>query len=234
MTQPFELFSVVLLAGGKGTRMESSVPKQYLSLKGKPLALYSFECFLSLIEVQEIVVVCDPSYENLFRECYKKWKSAIKVRFALPGELRQDSTWNGIQELEGDPLVCVHDAARPIIKADQVRLVVKAASKYGAAVLGVPMKSTIKVCDAFQQVVSTLDRSTLWEIQTPQVIRLNLLKQGFDFAKENFLSVTDDVSLVELLGKPVKIVEGSFHNIKVTTPEDFLLASQLIEKYVHV
>lgn len=222
-------FSVIFLAGGMGTRMKSDIPKQYLLLHNKSLALYSFEVFLSLPEVDKIVVVCEPAYEDLFRA----YPSRGKIIFARPGPRRQDSVFNGMQQLEQMPdehLICIHDSARPLIDAPLVRRVVQMAGQWNAAVAGVQVKSTIKICDAARVIVNTPDRNHLWEMQTPQVICLGLLKEGFSHALQNNLTVTDDVSLVELIGKPVKVVEGSYSNIKVTTPEDLVIVEQYLEK----
>jgi 2-C-methyl-D-erythritol 4-phosphate cytidylyltransferase len=221
-------FSVIFLAGGIGTRMKSAIPKQYLCVHQKPLALYSFEVLSSLPEVQDFIVVCEPQYEPLFQS-YAKAKG-VNLQFACPGERRQDSVLNGIHYLQHHPLVCIHDSARPLIEPSVVRRVVQAAEDWGAAAVGVRVKSTIKICDGAQIIVDTPNRASLWEVQTPQVIRLDLLKAGFAYAQEHHLTVTDDVSLVELLGKPVNIVEGSYSNIKVTTPEDLIFAEKLIEK----
>jgi 2-C-methyl-D-erythritol 4-phosphate cytidylyltransferase len=222
-------FSVIFLAGGTGVRMGTVIPKQYLSVHQKPLALYSFEVLASLPEVQDVIVVCEPQYDALFLGCDKA--RGLQLQFARPGSRRQDSVYNGIQFLEGDPLICIHDSARPLINSPLVRRAVQTADSWGAAAVGVKVRSTIKVCDGAQIVVDTPNRASLWEIQTPQVVRLELLKEGFKYAEENHLTVTDDVALVELLGKPVKIVEGSYANIKVTTPEDLMCIEKLIEKY---
>ena len=223
-------FSVVLLAGGVGSRMGSSIPKQYLTLHGKPLALYSFEVLASLPEVKEFVVVCEPQYIPLFQESAQQ--KNIQVRFALPGKIRQDSVWNGIEQLsETSSLVCIHDAARPMIHSTWIRQVVKEASAIGAAILGVKVKPTIKICDASQMILSTPPRDPLWEAQTPQVMRLDWLKEGFAYVRELGLTVTDDASMMEKIGKPVKMVEGSYTNIKVTTPEDLVIMEYLIQKY---
>jgi 2-C-methyl-D-erythritol 4-phosphate cytidylyltransferase len=222
-------FNVVFLAGGTGSRMKSAVPKQYLTIHQKPIALYSFEVFAALPEVQEIVVVCEPQYQILFQNCARV--KGINLHFASPGPRRQDSVFNGIQLLQDDSLICIHDSARPLIDASIVRQVVQTAANWNAAVVGVKVRSTIKVCDGAQIVIQTPDRASLWEMQTPQVIRLSLLQEGFASAQKGHFTVTDDVSLVELLGKPVKVVEGSYSNIKVTTPEDLILAEQLIRKH---
>jgi 2-C-methyl-D-erythritol 4-phosphate cytidylyltransferase len=221
-------FSVVLLAGGKGTRMQSERPKQFLNMCGKAVALYSFEVLAAMPEVQELVIVCEEHYREIFKD--SPLAKHFSLAFALPGARRQDSVYNGLQQLSGNPLVCIHDAARPMIDAALVRQVVHAAGSSEAAVVGVKVKSTIKICNDDQLIVDTPQRSSLWEVQTPQVVRLDLLQEGFEYAQRHHLSVTDDVSLVELLGKPVKVVEGSYANIKLTTPEDFLTLEKMIEK----
>ncbi|XP_058752847.1 2-C-methyl-D-erythritol 4-phosphate cytidylyltransferase, chloroplastic-like [Vicia villosa] len=218
--------SVVLLAGGKGKRMGATMPKQYLPLLGQPIALYSFLTFSRMPEVKEIVVVCDPSYRDIFEDV-KGCQAELK--FALPGKERQDSVYNGFQVIDSNSqLVCVHDSARPLVLQGDVKKVFKDGLLNGAAVLGVPSKATIKEANADSFVVRTLDRKTLWEMQTPQVIKPELLRKGFELVNREGLEVTDDVSIVEHLKQPVYITEGSYTNIKVTTPDDLLLAERIL------
>ncbi|KAF8016123.1 hypothetical protein BT93_H1605 [Corymbia citriodora subsp. variegata] len=193
--------SVILLAGGKGKRMGASMPKQYLPLLGQPIALYSFYTFSHMREVKEIIVVCDPSYKDIFEDT--KEKVQVDLKFTLPGKERQDSVYSGLQ-------------------------VLKDGWENGAAVLGVPVKATIKEANSESFVVRTLDRKTLWEMQTPQVIKPSLLKRGFELVNREGLEVTDDVSIVEHLRHPVYVTEGSYTNIKVTTPDDLLLAERIL------
>ncbi|XP_020582277.1 2-C-methyl-D-erythritol 4-phosphate cytidylyltransferase, chloroplastic isoform X2 [Phalaenopsis equestris] len=196
--------SVILLAGGKGKRMGVSIPKQYLPILGKPIALYSFYTFSELSEVKEIIVVCDPFYKDVFEDAHEEIH--VDIKFALPGKERQDSVFNGLQEVnEGSELVCIHDSARPLVSFEDVK---KANN------------------DLF--VVRTLDRRTLWEMQTPQVIKPDLLRAGFELVNRQGLEVTDDVSIVEHLKHPVYITEGSYTNIKVTTPDDLLFAERIL------
>uniref|UniRef100_A0A0D3EX59 2-C-methyl-D-erythritol 4-phosphate cytidylyltransferase, chloroplastic n=1 Tax=Oryza barthii TaxID=65489 RepID=A0A0D3EX59_9ORYZ len=221
--------SVVLLSGGQGKRMGASMPKQYLPLLGLPIALHSLKTFCQLKEVKEVVVVCDPDYKDIFGGSIENVQ--IPIKFALPGKERQDSVYNGLQEIDGDSeLVCVHDSARPLVSSEDVKKVLEDAIVHGAAVLGVPVKATIKEADSNSFVVKTLDRKTLWEMQTPQVMRPSLLRDGFELVKRDGLEVTDDVSIVEYLKHSVYITEGSYTNIKVTTPDDLLLAERLMNE----
>ncbi|KAM1332217.1 hypothetical protein ACFX13_045393 [Malus domestica] len=219
--------SVILLAGGQGKRMGANMPKQYLPLLGQPIALYSFYTFSQMIEVKEIIVVCDPSYKDVFEDAKPKIQKELK--FTLPGKERQDSVYSGLQAIDlTSELVCIHDSARPLVSSGDVEKVLKDGCLNGAAVLGVPVKTTIKEANSESYVVKTLDRRTLWEMQTPQVIKTQLLKEGFELVNREGLEVTDDVSIVEHLQHPVYITEGSYTNIKVTTPDDLLLAERML------
>jgi len=220
---------VILLSGGQGKRMGASMPKQYLPLLGLPIALHSLKTFCQLKEVKEVVVVCEPDYRDVFEGSIENLQ--IPLKFARPGKERQDSVFNGLQEIDGDSeLVCVHDSARPLVSSEDLKKVLEDAAVHGAAVLGVPVKATIKEANSDSFVVKTLDRKTLWEMQTPQVMKPNLLKDGFELVRRDGLEVTDDVSIVEYLKHPVYITEGSYTNIKVTTPEDLLLAERLMNE----
>lgn len=218
--------SVILLCGGQGTRMQSTTPKQFLAINHKLIAHYSFDVFKSMPEIAEIVVVCDLPYRHHFSDA----NLSFPLNFASPGTRRQDSVFNGLNALtKNSPLVCVHDSARPLIKSALVQRVIHAAREDGAATAGMPIKFTIKE-HADKRVKNTPDRSKYWEIQTPQVIRTEMLKKGFDHIQRLNLTVTDDVSIVEHLGCPVKLVEGSYTNIKITTQEDLELAEFLLKK----
>lgn len=206
------------------------MPKQYLPLLGQPIALHSFHTFASMEEVKEIVVVCDPSYRDIFEEAGKT-KPTVGLKFALPGRERQFSVLNGLKEIcEGAKLACVHDSARPLVLLEDIRKVISDAYIHGAAVLGVPVKGTIKEAKSDGFVMRTLDRSLLWEMQTPQVIEPGLLRKGFELVEQHNLEVTDDVSIVEHLKHPVFITEGSYTNIKVTTPDDMIVAERILHQ----
>ncbi len=217
--------TVIFLAGGVGSRMGASIPKQYMPLKGRPVAQYSFEVFCRHPRVQEIVIVCDPAYRSCFVSDF------LNIRYALPGVRRQDSLHQGFKAIEGAPkLVCIHDAARPLIDEEMVTRVLDEAEQHGAATLGMKVKYTLKQSDSNGFVKQTLDRSEIWEIQTPQVLKLDLLSTGLKKMLEKHIEVTDDVSLAELVGAPVKLVPGSCSNVKITTSDDLDFAEFLLSR----
>lgn len=217
--------SLILLAGGQGSRMQNSVAKQYLSLHNKPLILHSFDLLIQMEEFDEVIVVCSPEHRSLFHNPTQK-----RLTFALPGERRQDSVYNGLQACSPhSSFICTHDGARPFVTKAMTRAVLAAAKETGAATVGMPVRFTVKEADHTNHVKATPDRSTIWEIQTPQVIARDLLVAGFRHALDRGLTVTDDVSLAELIGKKVKLVKGSYENIKITVPSDLIIAETLYD-----
>lgn len=218
---PAPATAAIILAGGTGSRMQSNIPKQFLPLHGKLVVEHSLEAFFSMRVFSEIIVVCEPQYQIKFN----RFPSMI---FALPGNRRQDSVFNGLQMVSSTcEYVFIHDSARPFLSHNIIQNVLKAGYQHGAAVAAMPVKCTIKESNAQEFVHKTPDRSLLWEIQTPQMAKKDLLKKGFQLANSRNLTVTDDVSLIELLGHPVKIVKGAYTNLKITTAEDLLLAEQI-------
>jgi len=206
--------SAILLAGGKGTRMQSSLPKQYLPLDEKPIASHSLEVFLNHRSIAECIVVCSPEFRSYFSEYF--------VQFADPGERRQDSLFNGLQLVQND-WVCTHDAARPFLTSEMLTRLIEEGRETRAATLAMPVKNTVKESDPNGFVRCTPDRSYIWEVQTPQLIAKEILEKGFAYADKHHITVTDDVSLAELIDHPVKLVLGSYQNLKITTPEDLNL-----------
>ncbi|CAM9790223.1 unnamed protein product [Discosporangium mesarthrocarpum] len=219
--------AAVLLAGGVGKRMQADRPKQFLELNGKPVLQHSLDLFLSLEGVHQIVMVLDEQYRDLFQDLQQQEPRLV---FADPGKERQDSVYNALQQVvEGTSVVCIHDAARPLVTKDCVYKVLSDAEQHGAAVLGVPMKVTVKESEDGEFVLRTIDRSRLWDIQTPQVVKPDILRHGFEKVEAEGWEVTDDVSIVEQLDLPVKLTMGEYTNLKLTTPEDLVIASQILQ-----
>ncbi|KAI0567559.1 2-c-methyl-d-erythritol 4-phosphate cytidylyltransferase [Gracilaria domingensis] len=219
--------SVILLAGGTGSRMKADRPKQFLELAGKPVVEHSLLLFGLMPEVKQLVLVMDKSYRDEFKPFQDNLD--CELEFAEPGNERQDSVYNGLCKIsESASLVCVHDSARPLVSEANIREVLRDGANHGAAVLGVPSKATIKESADGEFVLRTIPRKRLWEIQTPQVIKPGLLMKGFAKVRQEKLEVTDDVSIVEQLGEPVKITLGEYTNIKLTTPEDMDIAEAIL------
>ena len=200
--------------------MQSEVPKQYMLLNSKPIAQYSLDVFIGMEEISEIIIVSEPEFRHFFQ-----FDESELIKFALPGLRRQDSVYNGLKAVaEEADIICIHDSARPFIDESLVRRVLLAGIEHGAATVGMPVKFTIKEADSGTFVAKTPDRTKMWEIQTPQVLEKSLLEKGFEQAIKLGKTVTDDVMLAEGLDHPVKLVEGSYRNVKITTPEDLLFA----------
>jgi len=233
----------VLLAGGTGSRMKASMPKQYLPLRGVPVLHYSLDLFLEkLVDYCEssgnvsppenVVLVMDPKYQPEYQAIVDRYPG--RLEFANPGEERQGSVESGLKKLvemsQGKcQFVAVHDSARPLVTIEEICDVVNDAKEHGAAVLGVPCKATIKESEDGSFVQRTIERSRLWEVHTPQVIRIESLLKGFKKVAEENLEVTDDVSVIEQLGEPVKLTRGEYTNLKITTPEDMDVAEAILE-----
>ena len=222
-----EVVAVVLLAGGSGSRMKADRPKQFLELRGKPVLEHSIDLLLGVQQMICLVLVIAEEFRSLDFVVAAAARDS-RLTFADPGKERQDSVSNGLDAVPPEcTIVAVHDAARPLVTLDAVHTCISDGAEHGAAVLAVPMKATVKEgADGF--VKRTLDRSKLWEIQTPQVIRPQLLRDGFAKVRAEGLEVTDDVSIVEQLGAPVKLTMGEYTNLKLTTPEDMVIADQIL------
>lgn len=215
--------SAVIVAGGSGSRMGR--PKQMLPLGAKPVLVRTVEAFLQTPEIKEIVVVTPP--ENR-AELQKRFPGIV---FADPGKTRLLSVKNGFLKTSADSqLVAVHDGARPLVEPAHISACLQAARQYGAAVLAVPVKDTVKVCEGgFVQ--NTLDRAVLWAAQTPQCYRRPVLAEALEkFGQEE--GATDESQLVEKLGIKVRVVPSSYKNNKITTPEDLIFAEALLENSV--
>lgn len=217
--------SLILLAGGKGVRMGSAIPKQFLPLNKKPIVLYSYEIFLSISAISEIIVVCGSSYISFFEK-----PSHLPLSFASPGDTRQASLFSGAAKVSSKTThLLIHDAARPFVTKEEVEKLLAEGLLYPAATLASPMTYTVKEVDPFLLVTKTLTREKLYQIHTPQLIRKDILQKGQKKVEEENLSISDDVSLAEILALPVKIVIGSSKNLKITTKEDLLIAKVYTE-----
>ena len=220
----------VVPAGGTGTRMGGTVPKQFLELNGKPILYYTLKTLQDCGIISELIlVVPEKEYDNACTDWLGKPEIVTKV--VVGGEKRQDSVYNGFCELsQQTEIVLVHDGVRPFLSHQMIQESVDAAREYGAAITAIPVNDTIKRVDDSGLVSQTVDREGLWRVQTPQVFRYELLQEAFKKANSEKFYGTDEGTLIEHLGKPVKVVEGSEQNIKITRPEDLRLSEIFISK----
>jgi 2-C-methyl-D-erythritol 4-phosphate cytidylyltransferase len=222
--------SVLIPAAGEGRRMGSSIKKPYLLLGDKPILSHTIERFEHNSAIDEIFVIAD---ESDFTTCQKSVLSPFQYRKVcelIPGgETRQHSVFNGLRALSDDvDFVVVHDGVRPFINDEIIFGCLAAAADCGAAVSAVPVKETIKVAKEDLFIDHTPERDRLWRVQTPQVFRKSLIVEAHKKAIQDRITAPDDAALVEKLGSPVKLVMGSYKNVKLTTPEDLRIAETLL------
>ncbi len=219
----------VVPAAGRSTRMGNAVNKQLLGLAGRPVVEHALRALLA-VPVDGIVLVVTPGREQDFARALHGLIRSEKIYIVPGGADRGESVRQGLLALPtGVELVVVHDGARPLVKPEHTRRAMEEAIRWGAATLAVPVKDTVKMAGPDKLVRQTLSRELLWQVQTPQVFKLDLLLEAHRTAQREGYSGTDDAYLVERIGRPVKLVPGSYSNIKITTPEDFLLAQILME-----
>ncbi len=216
----------IIPAGGAGKRLGTDIPKQYLEINTLPVLVHTLTVFQKSDIVQEIVLVVPEKDLLSFRRQFIEPYHLTKVSMVVPGgKERQDSVRHGLRSVEPPcDIVIVHDGVRPFVTAEMIARVVKAAEESGAASVGVKAKDTIKQTTETDVVIATLPRGNLWQTQTPQAFRYEILCRAYEQAAKDKYYGTDDASLVERIGVKVLMIAGSYENIKITTPEDLLMA----------
>jgi 2-C-methyl-D-erythritol 4-phosphate cytidylyltransferase len=220
----------VIVAAGKGVRMNRPTPKQYLDLGGIPLLSRTLQVFDSCISIDKIILVL-PAGDIKF--CNEKIIDPSGIRkkvIPVAGGLeRQDSVYSGLLAIEEkQSIVVIHDGVRPFVSPSVVEECVRMAVLHGACIAGVPASDTLKLTDDSGCIKKTLERDSVWLAQTPQAFNFGLIKRAHEAARKEGLTGTDDAFLVERLGEKVKIIRGSINNIKITTLEDIQLAEAMI------
>lgn len=233
------MVAAIILAGGSGSRMHTEKAKQYLTVRGVPLIVHALRAFQNS-PVDEIVLVVRQGDEEYVRtEIVEKYEIGKVNAIVHGGKERFDSVWQGLSSIAAslcgekafdEAVVLIHDGARPFVTSDMICASIEAAEKYGACTVAVPVKDTIKVVDESGFGAGTPDRSTLYQVQTPQTFRLPLILEAHRrFREDPRPGITDDTMLVEeYLQQKCYIVPGDYKNLKVTTPEDILLAETIL------
>ncbi|WP_173473195.1 2-C-methyl-D-erythritol 4-phosphate cytidylyltransferase [Eubacterium ruminantium] len=225
------MVSVIVLAAGSGSRMKSSKAKQFMEIGGKPLIYHALKVFEASI-VDEIILVTRQQDINFMREEVVKKYSFNKVKkIVAGGKERYDSVENGIKACDKrNNIIMIHDGARPFVTNAMILSSISEVKRCKACTVAVPVKDTIKVVDEEGYGIDTPDRSTLYQIQTPQTFDRKIITEAYSrMRSDKNRNITDDTMLVErYLDQKVKVVEGSYNNIKITTPEDIALAEAIL------
>ena len=220
---------VVIVAAGTGSRMNMGINKQFIKLEGKEIIAYTIEKFYNNSNIEDIVVVVKEDESEFFKKEILDKYNFKNVKIAYGGKERQDSVYNGLKLLdEKCDVVLIHDGARPFVSDKIIDKSIEEAKEHKAIVVGVPVKDTIKVIDNDKNIVDTPNRSVLWAVQTPQTFDYNILIDAYKDAFKNKFYGTDDAMLVGRIGYKVKMLEGSYNNIKITTQEDLNIGSQIL------
>lgn len=222
--------TAIILAAGKGKRMQSDVPKQYLLLEGHPVLFYSIRAFEESFIDEIILVTGKDEIEYCRQEIVDKYGFQKVKKIVAGGKERYHSVYEGLKAIEHADYVYIHDGARPFVTNEILERVRKEVEKHKACVVGMPVKDTIKIAGEGNLVKDTPDRKNVWQIQTPQTFSYALVKEAYDkLMKKEDDGITDDAMVVEkMLQHPIRLVEGSYENIKITTPEDLRIGELFV------
>lgn len=226
------MIAAIIVAAGQGARMRGSLRKQYLPLADLPVLAHTVAVLGSCEPIDCIyLVVPRDDFEFCRERILNRVQVTASVNLVAGGDRRQESVYQGVQRLEPDcGIVVIHDGVRPFVQPDRVVACIRGAQKFGACILGIPAYDTLKQVDESGSIVKTVDRNAIWMAQTPQAFKYELIKKAHDQACMDDYQGTDDASLVERLGAPVRIISGSRNNFKITTKEDLETARALLEK----
>lgn len=224
-------YTAIVLAAGSGKRMNSKVHKQYLIIQDRPVLYYSLKAFEDSA-VDEIVLVVGKGEEKFCRrEIVDKYGISKVKAIVEGGKERYHSVFEGLKQTSDADYVLIHDGARPFVDQDIIRRCMQEVQKYQACVVGMPVKDTIKIADEEGYAKQTPDRKNVWMIQTPQTFSYALIYEAYEeMLKTEDTAITDDAMVLERIkGKKSKLIEGSYRNIKITTPEDLLIANVYLQ-----
>ncbi len=214
----------IIVAAGSGLRMNTDLPKQFLSLKGTPIICHTLQKFENCDKIDKIIIVIKKQYETFLKQELKKYNFKKIYKIIFGGEERFNSVYNAISAIEDkNSIVLIHDAVRPFIKIEHIINVIETTKVHKACILAVKAKDTIKICQN-DCISYTPNRENIFLAQTPQAFEYDIIKKAYDYALQNNIFATDDASIAESFGVKVKIILGDYENIKITTKEDLKIA----------
>ncbi len=214
----------LIVAGGSGQRMASNTPKQFLPLSGRPVLCHTLDAFHNVSSSIHLIVVLPESQIETWQALCKKHKFIVPHDIVAGGDTRTKSVKNGLQKIHGNGLVAIHDGVRPLISSEIIERSYQVAAEQDAAVVVVKLKDSVR--ELLNNESRATDRNLLRLVQTPQTFKVNLIKQAYETVSPE--DVTDDAGVAELAGIPITLVEGDYKNIKITTPEDLIIAQALL------
>lgn len=225
------VIAAIIPAAGSGSRMGAAVPKQFLALDGVPILVRTVGRFLSVNDIRYIVIALPAHHRVTAEQFFRKYFSPAQYQrllFVIGGKTRQDSVLAGLNGLPPETgIVLVHDGARPFVSRGIIEQCLREAVRHGAAIAAIPVRDTIKQVNASGEILGTVDRSGLWQAQTPQAAATDLLRRAYEYARRDGFAGTDEASLLEHAGIAVHVIEGSEENIKITRPDDLKLAANI-------
>lgn len=213
------------MAGGKGLRMNSPVPKQFLKLDGKPVLLHSINKFLDTDPNIEIILVLPQDYLKFWEALCAEFMFHKPIRIAYSGETRFHSVKSGLELVTEESVIAIHDAVRPLVSTKTILATYKAAEMYGNAIPAVPINDSIRQIESTRTIA--VDRARYCATQTPQCFRSEVIKKAYE--QEYKYTFTDDATVVEAMGEQIRLVDGNPENIKITSPKDLLIAEVLLK-----
>jgi len=216
--------TIIIVAGGSGTRMNSEIPKQFLELNGFPVIMHTIKCFIHYDPNIEVRIVLPKNQVEFWKELCQKHNFAIDHSIMFGGEKRFDSVKNGLEGINRQSLVAIHDAVRPLVSRNTISRCFEAAGKYGSAIPVINVHETIRKVE--NNISYTVDRNNYKLVQTPQVFKAELLLKAYQQPYSD--KFTDDASVVESSGHEITLVDGNRENIKITTPDDLIIANAFL------
>lgn len=217
---------VVIVAGGSGSRMQTDQPKQFLELKGRPMLMHTIDAFANCGQDMNIILVLPADHINTWQNLINEHGYVVEHQTTEGGETRYNSVLNGLNLIKSEGIVAIHDGARPLISTEVIKRTIDQAKKSGNGVAAVQVKDSIRQMKNSKSIA--VDRSQFYAVQTPQTFDVGLIKKAFEKSQSN--QFTDDASVIEAYGETVHLVEGSYDNLKITTPEDLIVAESILKR----
>lgn len=223
--------SAIIPAGGIGSRMNLKIPKQFIEICGKPVIAYTVEALSKCKQIDEIIVAVPDGYIAYFNDIVNEFKLSKVSKILCGGPSRQETVYKCLVEDTESDLILIHDAVRPFISPKTLKAAIDAAVKYGAAAVGVPAVDTLKMSDEVGFIKNTVDRKNIWQIQTPQIFKTDVIKSAHEKAHIGGVEATDDCALAEMYGQKIKLVKSESLNLKITYESDLKIMEAYFNEF---